>query len=139
MRCSRDAPAPGWLRASPLSKLFYLLSFLLVVVTELVLHAVQLHVQRLIDLLAVDTVLGRADTHAGWRRREVIDVAELHFLVGLAQGPVGLGIDVGSGIDTEFLLKAGYSWMRVLESRDGLALSRLASFLVALLAIWRGT
>jgi hypothetical protein len=63
-------------------------------------------------------------------------VAKLHFLVGPAQGPFGLGIDVDSGIDTEFL--AGF-WMRVLESRDGLALSRLASFLVALLAILAGT
>ena len=62
-------------------------------------------------------------------------MANLHFLVGLAQGPVGLGIDVGRGLIPNSCSKPDIPAMRMLESRDGLALSRQASFLVALLAI----
>ena len=48
--------------------LLALLSLLLVVFAELVLHAVDLHVQALIVLLAVEAVLHRPEADAGLRR-----------------------------------------------------------------------
>src|SRR6516165_3595178 len=90
-----------------LGQLFVLLSFLLVVVAEIVLHAVDADVQALVDLLAIDAVLRRAGTHPGWRRGSGFGVGSLGLLFGFAQGLVGLGIEIGSGFKTEFLLEAG--------------------------------
>ena len=70
-------------------------------------HAVHFRVEFLIRRFAIDAVLERAGAQAGRGRGETVAVTKLGLLIGLAQSPDSLGIDIASGIDRVFLLEAG--------------------------------
>ena len=84
-----------------------MLTLLLVVVTKLMAHVVQLQAQRLISLLAEDTVGDGAGAHAGWKHGEGFALAKFRLLIGLSQDCVGFGIEIGAGWEAELFLKVG--------------------------------